>query len=197
MTQPERRLLEPLADFESREAGLLVALLDEQSRHLLESTRGATEAELAWQPAPGVNTAGMLLAHMAIDEVFWTSVLAESAFLCEQVLGIRSEDDGMPLAEGAPPPAGLAGKNLAFYEDLLESARRNTLRTTRALTPSDLTREIEQRRRGGILILNGRWILHHLLEHGGRHAGQIALLRHLYRTRAGAGDAPSDAAAGP
>jgi uncharacterized damage-inducible protein DinB len=183
VTQPERRLLEPLPEFESQEIALFVAQLDERSRHLLECIQGATDAELAWQPTPGMNTAGMLLAHLAIVEVFWTSVLAEAAFLCEQVLGIRGEDDGMPLAAGDPAPAVLAGKNLAFYENLLARARRNTLRVARDLASDVLTREIEQRRRGGTVMLNGRWILHHLVEHGGVHGGQIALLRHLYRSR--------------
>ena len=48
-----------------------MAQMDDQSRRLTEHTRGATADELAWQPAPGLQTIGMLLAHIAVVEVYW------------------------------------------------------------------------------------------------------------------------------
>jgi len=183
MSAPERHTLEPLPDFESEEVSLFVAQMDDQSRLLRDEFRGVTATELSRQPAPGTNTIGMLLTHMAITEVFWTSVLTESAFLCEQVLGLRSEDDGMPLAADGLPPAGLAGRELAFFDDLLARARHNTLRQMRPLVAADLTRPIEQRRRTGVVTLNGRWILYHMLEHTAGHRAQIALLGRLLRVR--------------
>ena len=183
MSASERHLLEPLPDFESEEISLFINQLDDQARLLRDELRGVTAAELSRQPAPGMNTIGMLLAHIAITEVFWTSVLTESAFLCEQVLGLRSEDDGMPLAADGLPPACLAGKDLAYFDDLLARARRNTVRQTRSLVAADLTRPIEQRRRAGIAILNGRWILYHMLEHTAGHRAQVALIGRLVGVR--------------
>src|SRR5438105_14961537 len=66
MTELRRRILEPAAGIRSRNAGLFLWQLDDQSRQLMEDTRGATPAQLGWQPAPGANTIRMLLAHIAL-----------------------------------------------------------------------------------------------------------------------------------
>src|SRR5436309_13482050 len=97
---PEEILTAP-AGYRSREAALFVAQLDDQSARLLAALREATPDELEWQPAPGTNTIGMLLAHIAIAEVYWTQVgpLARESFDCDSVLGIGADDDGMPMPE--------------------------------------------------------------------------------------------------
>src|SRR5205085_3177084 len=103
MTVETTRLLTPPAGFESTEVGLYFAQLEDLTRRLRRDVDDATPEQLEWQPAPGTNTVGMLLAHVAIAEVYWADTLAERAFLCEQVLGIGADDDGMPCADGAAP----------------------------------------------------------------------------------------------
>ena len=181
MTPPRNRLLVPIPEFASPEASLYVAQLEDLTRRLREDVREATPAQLEWQPAPGMNTAGMLLAHLAIAEAYWATVVAERAFACEQVLGLGADDDGMPCPEGGAPPAGLAGKAVPWYFDLLLKARAHTQALVAPLTTADLTRPIEQRRRDGVITLNGHWILYHMVEHLGGHYGQINLLMHLQR----------------
>lgn len=181
MTSPPDRLLTPLPEFASPEASLYVAQLDDLTRRLREDLREATPEQLAWQAAPGTNTAGMLLAHVAIAEAYWASIAAERAFVCEQVLGIGADDDGMPLPEGAAPPPVLAGKGIAWYFDLLMKSRENTHALIAPLTTADITRTMELRRRNGTIAINGHWILYHMVEHFGGHHGQINLLLHLQR----------------
>ena len=41
---------------------------------LAKDLKDITPAELQWQLRPGMNTIGMLLAHLAIVEVFWLHV---------------------------------------------------------------------------------------------------------------------------
>ena len=77
MTSPNHYAIEPPAGFRSREAALFVAQLDDQSRRLTADTLALTPAALEWQPAPGQNTMGMLLAHIAYWEVFWTRMVLE------------------------------------------------------------------------------------------------------------------------
>jgi uncharacterized damage-inducible protein DinB len=171
-------------EFRSREVGLFVAELDDQSRRLARDTRDLTPEELAWQPGPGTNTIGMLLAHIAIAEVYWMQVgpMARSEFDAPGVLGIGPDDDGMPLPAGGPPPATLAGKDLAFFDDLLERARTHTRRHAAPLADADLTRESSRvRDDGSRTTFTVRWVLYHILEHEAGHYGQILLLRHLYR----------------
>jgi hypothetical protein len=70
MTTIVRKVLEMPAGFRSKEAASCFAQLDDQSARLTEDTRQLTPEAIAWQPAPGMNTIGMLLAHIAIVEAF-------------------------------------------------------------------------------------------------------------------------------
>src|SRR5882724_4421503 len=108
MSPPPTRMLTPLPEFQSSDVSIYYAQLQELTGRLRKDVADATPEQLEWQLAPGFNTCGMLLAHIAVAEVFWASVIAEKAFLCEQVLGLGADDDGMPLAETAAPPTGLA-----------------------------------------------------------------------------------------
>jgi uncharacterized damage-inducible protein DinB len=186
MTVVEENVLVPPAGYAASEVGLFLAQMDDQNLRLIEDTRGADAAELAWQPAPGMNTIGMLLAHIAVVEVFWLSVASSRPYDCEAVLGIGGDDDGIPLPAGAAPPAILAGKPLEFYDDLLARARAYSKGIAQQWTAADLDVRVERTRRRDKVreVLNRRWILYHVLEHEAGHYGQINLLRHLYRLTA-------------
>jgi uncharacterized damage-inducible protein DinB len=176
-------------DCRSREAAWFLAQLDDQSGRLGQDIAALTPAALAWQPAAGMNTIGMLLAHIAIVEVFWTQVgpLALTAYETESVLGINIDDDGMPIDDGALPPAGLAGKPLSFYVDLLARARAYSRRAITGLADADLDRVILRTRRDGSQHeCDMRWILYHMVEHYAGHYGQINLLAHQHRKAAAA-----------
>jgi uncharacterized damage-inducible protein DinB len=176
--------------FRSREAGSFIAQLDDQTARLTEDTRDLAPAALVWQPLPGMNTIGMLLAHIAIVEVYWTQVgpLGLERFETESVIGIGLDDDGMPCPEDGGPPAGLQGKDIAYFDDLLARARAYTRRAVTALTDADLEREVVRKRRDGSTnTTNMRWILYHVVEHFAGHYGQINLLAHQYRLAAGRG----------
>ena len=181
MTTQVARLITPLPDFTSPEVSIYFAQLDALTASLREDVKEATPEQLEWQPAPGMNTIGMLLAHIAIAEAYWASIIGERAFLCEKVLGFGADDDGMPCAEGAGPPATLKDKAIPWYFDLLMKARASTHTMISPLTTADLTREIEVRGSRGVRIMNGHWILYHMVEHLGGHYGQINLLMHLQK----------------
>ena len=74
MSVIERSVLEVQSGFRSSQAALLMASLDDQHALLVRDLEGITPAELEWQQRAGMNTIGMLLAHIAIVEVFWTQV---------------------------------------------------------------------------------------------------------------------------
>jgi hypothetical protein len=101
------------------------------------------------------------------------------------VIGIGTDDDGLPLPEGGAPPPLLAGRDLTYFRDLLARARENTRRVTRTLTDADLAIPIQRPGpNGGIRVLDGGWALHHLLDHEAGHHAQINQLRHLKRVLA-------------
>ena len=182
-----RDILAAPTGFRSREVGLFVAQMDDQSRRLTEDTRGVSVAELEWQPAPGLNTIGMLLAHIAIVEVYWILVATRGpgASDLKPVLGIGKDDDGMPLPANGLSPHGLRGKPIHFFDDLLARARTHSKQAVAGLGDADLDREITRKTRdGSIDVFNVRWILYHVLEHEAGHYGQVNLLRHQFRTLA-------------
>jgi len=167
----------------SAQAGSFLAQLDDQLRRLTETTRGLTPDDLQWQPAPGTNTIGMLLAHMAVVEVFWTQLGIEQVKPdVPAVLGIGMDDDGMPLPEGQAPPEGLAGRDLAYYDDLLARARAYAASVLAKMTDADFDHSFERSRPDGKrATLNVRWVVYHMLEHFAGHFGQVLLLRHQRR----------------
>jgi uncharacterized damage-inducible protein DinB len=159
--------------------------LDEQRRALLDDTRGLTPEDLEWQPAPGMNTIGMLLAHVAYAENHLTQVGLEGKATSDTraAIGITEEEEGLPLAPGAPPSPALAGRDLAWFDGLLERARSYTRKVALTLTDQDLAREVRRPRPDGTQrVFNVGWVLYHMLEHEAGHHGQINLLRHLART---------------
>jgi hypothetical protein len=107
------------------EVASFLAQLDDLTRLMQSDLKGVTSAELEWQPQRGQNSIGMLLAHIAITEVHWTLVAIEdwSPQNVQRRLGIGLDDDGMPLAKQATPPAHLRGRSLAWYMALIRRGR--------------------------------------------------------------------------
>jgi uncharacterized damage-inducible protein DinB len=183
-----QRIMAPVPGTASPIAGLFLWQLDDQSRRLTEDTRGATPAELEWQPSPGMNTIGMLLAHIAAVEVGW---IRAAVFGLDrdsgEVLGLTKRQIDMPLAAGAGPPAALAGKALPYFDDLLARARAFTRTSIATLTDADLDRRFRTPASwepGSEFEGTIGWALYHILEHEAGHYGQINLLRHQFRSNA-------------
>jgi uncharacterized damage-inducible protein DinB len=191
MTELTRYTLRPAEGMKSRLVGLFLWQLDEQSRELRESTRGATPEELAWQQAPGMNTIGMLLAHIAVVEVSWIGRGVHGLNdLAPGVLPIGRTETGMPLPEGQAPPAALEGRDLAWFDDLLERSRAYTRRELAPLTDADLDRmRFRRGPTGEEYEFSIGWMLYHILEHLAGHHYQVNLLRHQYRALRQAGAA--------
>jgi hypothetical protein len=180
------------AGYASQEVASFVAQLDDQLRRQKERTRTLTPADLEWQPAPGMNTIGMLMAHQAVVEVGWAGLwiedLQRNEIRFREILDFGDKDDGMPLAANGAPPVALAGKDLAFFDDLLDRARKHLKRVAAPVRDSDLTITRSRIRPNGEPIeVEVRWILYHMLEHFAGHFGQILLLQHA-RQALGVGD---------
>jgi len=183
MSPVTRNTLVIPSGYASQEVASFVAQLDDLLTRQHDQTRKLTPADLEWQPAPGMNTIGMLMAHQAIIEVGWTGVGVEDLQLDQvrfkEILGIGSKDDGVPLPEDGPPPATLAGKDLAFYDDLLTRARAHLKGIAISAQDSDLPIiRLRTRSNGEPRELEVRWTLHFMVGHFANHFGQILLLQH-------------------
>ena len=184
MSNPRRDVILIPEGYGSREAASFLAQLDELTAWMIKDLESVEPGELSWQPAPGQNTIGMLLAHIAIVEVFWTQVgvRGDNAHDTRPVIGLAMDDDGMPMPAGAAPPTGLDGKGLPYYLELMARARAYAKSAAMPLGDSDLDAMRSRTRRDGERQeYNVRWVLYHMLEHLAGHYGQILLLRHQYR----------------
>jgi uncharacterized damage-inducible protein DinB len=180
------RHLLPLPDSYDRTTraviGHAAAQLDAQLDGLAERIQGVSVDELEWQIQPGVNTVGMLLAHLAVAEAYWMGVVCEGIAsddeadaVVQQVVGLRMAEDGIPLPPEGRHPAWLAGWSAADYLERLERARTATRGALESWDDAGLA---------ATWILHGRelsraWVLFHLAEHFAHHTGQIALLSSL------------------
>ena len=178
----ETRLVTP-GGFASREVARFLAQMDEQRRMLSAATRGLSPADLEWQMRPGMNTIGMLLAHVALTEANLAQVglLGEPAGHPHDVIGITQADEGMPLPAGGLPPQTLAGRPLEWFDDVLARARAHTHRAARPFTDADLEVVVQRPPRpdGTVRRFDRAWVLAHLVEHEAGHRAQIQLLKHL------------------
>ena len=137
MSKTETWTLEPAPGMKSSLVGLFLAQLDDQNRNLAEDTRGLTPDELEWQPAPGMNTIGMLFAHIALVEVAWIGAAAQGLeFFKIDELPVKWADSGIPLApEAAPPSCGAPGfAGTAPRSTTMWAGRSTTCSSTRPAT---------------------------------------------------------------
>lgn len=187
--------LVPSEGFRSAVAATLMAQVDDLNRRTLDAAKGLTPEQLAWQPygpapgsAPGekgtgFNTIGMLLAHIAVAQTHITQVglIGDRDGHVQDVIGITVDDEGMPLAPDDPPSPALAGKDLAFFAELIARAGTCVRQAAEKLTDADLAADVVRPPRpdGTVRVFDRRWILHHIAEHTAGHMGQILLLRRM------------------
>jgi uncharacterized damage-inducible protein DinB len=139
--------------------------------------------ELRWQISPGSNSIAMLLAHLAIAEVYWINVAPiervsaeEENQLVVDIIGIGLNDDGIPLRAQGTSPQELDSKRWDEYRNILRRARSKTIQQTSSWTDQTLTTRFlhnEQQVQYG-------WILAHIYEHYCMHFGQILQIRSLW-----------------
>lgn len=190
MPATELLLLKTAPRCRSKEVALQLGMLDDMTRRLFdEDLKGVTKGEMSWQSSPGHNTIGMLLAHLAVVEAYWTQVGVERIEMADVsgIIGIGMDDDGLPMPAGGAPPAGLNAKQLGWYRDMLKKSRKYVNAKWSRLTDADLKKRLTRKRKNGTrVVTDPRWVLYHVIEHFACHQGQILLIRHQYRdARAG------------
>lgn len=159
------------------------AQLDDRLDGLKKATSALEVRHLEWQPHPGTNTVGMLLAHLAIVDLWWMRLAprqvpeAECEGILRSITGIGMDDDGMPLPAGGKHPQTLAGKTVDDYFRMLDAARAVTHSELRQWHDADLAQTYQLRER----VINREWTVYHVIEHFCSHLGQILLLKHLMR----------------
>lgn len=162
--------------------GLFAAQLDDQLKRLKNNVKGLTVEQLEWQRRRGMNTVGMLLAHLALVEVWWINIAPagipwkpEGRKMIQKVCGF--EDDGLPLASDGRHAEYLKGYTIENYLAVLAKTRRSIHREMKTWRDRDLDKLYRQ----GNRQFSRMWTLYHVLEHFAGHFGQILMLKHMMR----------------
>ncbi|MHC4938694.1 MAG: DinB family protein [Planctomycetota bacterium] len=179
LTLPRAPSLSPMV-------GLQIAQLDDQLRRMHGFLEGWKVSHLEWQAKPGRNTAGMLLAHMALLELIWMHLASGGSRETREArvratLGIGLEADGIPIAPDGRHTEALAGRTVEEYLGWLDAARAVTRDVAGSWGDADLDLTFEAHGH----TFSRAWVLYHLLEHFAAHFGQIALLGHMMRDNKG------------
>ncbi|MBK7092300.1 MAG: DinB family protein [bacterium] len=168
---------------------LFAAQLDDQLLLLKESVAKLTVPQLEWQPQRGMNTIGMLLAHLAVVEVFWINVASKEIpsepdgdEIELKIIGIRMDDDGLPIPPDGLHPATLSGKSVEEYFTMLDKARAAIHEEMQTWRDSELEGTFTRKRGDKEIQITRSWTLYHLVEHFAGHFGQILLLKHMMRS---------------
>ncbi len=187
ITRPK---LDPAPGFKSTEAGRMFAQMEDQTARLLDAISDITPEELEWQPASRMNSAGMLLAHLAGSEVGWAmrgfrgyQASDLDAFI-KQIEGLGFPDDGNGFQHGDGPPDYQKGKDLAFFVERMNHARAYWRDGAAQITDEQMGKEIRELVWDGTYCMyTPRWVMHRVHLHGPHHGGRIMMLRHMYRDR--------------
>jgi uncharacterized damage-inducible protein DinB len=159
------------------------AQLEDQLTRLRTDVEGLDVRQLEWQPQKGVNTVGMLLAHLAVVDLWWLHLAprqtpeADGDRIFKEVIGIGGDGDGLPLAADGEHPATLAGKPFANYWKMIERARAVAHTDLRHWKDAELNNTYPL----GDRVISREWTVYHVLEHFCGHYGQILLLKHMMR----------------
>ncbi len=176
--------------FACSDAGTYFTMMEDQTHRLLDAIADITPEELEWQPAPKMNTIGMLLAHLAGSEVGWAMRGFEGyqasdidAFI-QRIEDIGFPDDGNGFQHGDGPPEYQKGKDLAFFVERMNRARAYWREAASKITCEQMKTEIRELVWDGTYrIYTPRWVMHHIHLHGPHHGGQVMMLRHMYQDR--------------
>lgn len=167
---------------------LFAAQFDDQLRLLKEAVGTLEVRHLEWQPHRGMNTIGMLLAHLAVVEVFWINVATngippepEGDEIMLKTIGIRMDDDGLPIRLDGLHPQTLSDKSIADYFAMLDKARASIHAEMKEWPDTELESTFLRRRGDTEVHITRSWTLYHVLEHFAGHFGQVLMLKHMMR----------------
>jgi len=161
--------------------GLFATQFDDQLARLKKEVATLTVEQLEWQQKPGMNTVGMLLAHLSLVEVWWIKIAPneiewepEGKALFQKTCGI--EDDGLPLPAEGVHPVYLKGFTSEKYLAILAKGRRVIHTEMKKWRDKDLDKPYTLAKTNHF---SRTWTLYHVLEHFACHFGQILLVKHL------------------
>jgi uncharacterized damage-inducible protein DinB len=156
------------------QVGLLLEMLDDNTRDWREELGEVTEDTLVWQPVTEGHSIGALLLHIADVEAYWLYEIATGTPRTgEELAALLSEETQQYDGKWPEPPR----RPLSWYYEQHDAIRARTHQVVRQLNDPE---RIGKRREVEFTL---RWLLHHVITHEAYHGGQAVLLALMYNKR--------------
>lgn len=151
------------------EIGILLAALEDGTRHWREQLGDVDVETITWQPFSGGHSIGALMLHMADAEASWIETgIAGREFTPEDLAEFMTEETHQMAVDWPNPPA----RPIEYYDGILRRVRARTLETLREIQdPAEVRTERNE--------YTLRWIVAHIVHHESYHGGQAVFLKLL------------------
>ncbi|MBC7901496.1 MAG: DUF664 domain-containing protein [Saprospiraceae bacterium] len=170
-----RDVLEPVQGL-SREAGLLLAGLEEVRTQTIELIEDLSEEELATTLLPNFHQIGSLALHLAENEFWWIQAV---------IAGKEISDEDRKLAHldehTLETDFRLRGYDAKSCIGILNMIHERSIETLSEFSDDRLDTLILCEPGDPRFECSPRWVLHHLIDHEAHHKGQIAMIKRLIR----------------
>src|SRR5579862_6538964 len=152
----------PVAGLEPQ-IGLLLAMLDDNTREWRKELGAVSDAAVVWQPFPKGHSIGGLILHIADVEAWWLhEVAGQQPRTPEERDALLSSATDQYAVSWPSPPA----QPLPWYLSQHDAVRSRTREIVGALDDPAL----ERTERSNAFTI--RWLLHHVITHEAYHGGQ-------------------------
>jgi uncharacterized damage-inducible protein DinB len=155
------------------QTGLLLWMLDDVRKELLEGLQGLTKEQLMSAPCEGEYALGAYLLHQCQADAWWYSVMSGKEFSSELIK--KFDYKWFMRGENAKPPE--VPLEPEQYIALMEEARDVVRAHIRGLKDAELDKEVSFKHKEKEYSMSVRWIIYHLIEHEAHHRGQMFLLK--------------------
>ena len=162
----------PVPPLVAPEGETLVAFLDFLRSTVLWKTDGLSDQQAARRLVGSETTVTGVIRHLADTERYWFREVLGGVPL--EDVGYRWSDGRDTDREWAVTPGATLAEAQTDYRTALEQSRAQ-------LVGRDLSEELH----GGGEVRSVRWVLTHMIEETGRHAGQLDILVELLDGRSG------------
>ncbi len=171
MTRSKKNLFIAPLKSTSPEIGRALWMLEDTRLRTLEALEGLDPQMIDWHPAPGINSIGALIYHVALIETSWLFEDVLQAEFPAEVLANFPYEDRDELGKLLQA----AGMSLDDHLQRLRTVRAKTIAVFATMSREDFYRK----RTLPLYEVTPEWVLHHLMQHEAEHRGQIEELRTL------------------
>ncbi|MCH9661257.1 MAG: DinB family protein [Bacteroidetes bacterium] len=157
--------IEPVRGF-SPQIGTTVSMLEDLKARVTRSVASLTISETDFLLDEDANRIGAMIYHLAATEKYYQIYTFENRGLNKDEAAIWD----LPQNLGSTARKELQGKPIAYYLDIWDEVRKETLRLLKTKDDDWFASKVSNGN------MNNHWAWYHVMEHQANHMGQIRMI---------------------